>query len=128
MENRLLAEIFAQLIESRTDLTVHRRLGLAGTHVCFEALKTGEIDLYPEYTGTGLVTILEEAPLRDPVQTLNRVRTEFLKRWNLWWLSPLGFDNSYALALRRDEAKALQIQTISDLVKVAPRLKAGVWV
>ncbi|MCA9475137.1 MAG: glycine/betaine ABC transporter permease, partial [Nitrospira sp.] len=58
MENRLLAELFAQLIESRTDLTVLRRLGLAGTQVCFEALKTGGIDLYPEYTGTGLVTIL----------------------------------------------------------------------
>ncbi len=125
MENRLLAEIFAQLIESHTGLTVHRRLGLAGTHVCFEALKSGEIDLYPEYTGTGLVTILGEAPLKDSVETLNRVRQEFLQRWNIWWLAPLGFENSYALALRRDRAQELHLETISDLVRVAPTLQAG---
>lgn len=83
MESRLLAEIFAQLIEARTELTVTRRLGLAGTQVCFEALKTGGIDLYPEYTGTGLVTILGEPPMHDRVSVLNRVRTEFLHRWDL---------------------------------------------
>ncbi|MCA9451037.1 MAG: hypothetical protein KC584_00210, partial [Nitrospira sp.] len=78
MESRLLAEMFAQLIEARTELTVTRRLGLAGTQVCFEALKTGGIDLYPEYTGTGLVTILGEPPMHDRVSVLNRVRSEFL--------------------------------------------------
>ncbi len=125
LENRLLAEMFAQLIEARTSVTVKRRLGLAGTQVCFEALKTGGIDLYPEYTGTGLVTILGEAPLKDPVRVLNRVRTEFLQRWDIWWLSPLGFENSYALALRREQAESLNIKTISDLVRVAPTLTAG---
>lgn len=125
LENRLLAEMFAQLIEARTNITVKRRLGLAGTQVCFEALKTGGIDLYPEYTGTGLVTILGEAPLKDPVKVLNRVRTEFLRRWDLWWLAPLGFENSYALALRREQAQALNVNTISDLVRVAPTLTAG---
>lgn len=125
MESRLLAEMFAQLIEARTELTVTRRLGLAGTQVCFEALKTGGIDLYPEYTGTGLVTILGEAPMEEPSAVLNRVRTEFLHRWNIWWLAPLGFDNSYALALRRDRAQALGLRTISDLVRLAPTLKAG---
>jgi osmoprotectant transport system permease protein len=125
MESRLLAELFAQLIESRTQLTVTRRLGLAGTQVCFEALKTGGIDLYPEYTGTGLVTILGEAPMNEPTAVLNRVRTQFLKKWNLWWIAPLGFDNSYALALRRDRAQTLGVRTISDLVRIAPTLKAG---
>jgi len=125
LENRLLAEMFAQLIESQTALTVERRLGLAGTQICFQALLTGGIDLYPEYTGTGLMTILGEPSLQDPVDTLNRVRAEFRKRWNLWWLTPLGFDNSYALALRRDRAHALNIHTITDLVRVAPQLKAG---
>lgn len=125
MESRLLAEMFAQLIESRTNLPVKRRLGLAGTQVCFEALKTGGIDLYPEYTGTGLVTLLGEPPMSDRVAVLNRVRTEFLQRWNIWWLAPLGFDNSYALALRRDRAQALNLRTISDLVSLAPTLKAG---
>jgi osmoprotectant transport system permease protein len=125
MESRLLAEMFAQLIEARTELTVTRRLGLAGTQVCFEALKTGGIDLYPEYTGTGLVTILGEAPMNEPTAVLNRVRAQFLEKWNLWWIAPLGFDNSYALALRRDRAQALNLRTISDLVRIAPTLKAG---
>ncbi|MEZ4345181.1 MAG: glycine betaine ABC transporter substrate-binding protein [Nitrospirales bacterium] len=125
MENRLLAELFAQLIESRTDLTVLRRLGLAGTQVCFEALKTGGIDLYPEYTGTGLVTILGGKPMNNPTEVLNRVRSQFLQQWNLWWLTPLGFDNSYALALRRDRAQELGVRTLSDLARIAPTLKAG---
>lgn len=125
LENRLLAEMFAQLIEAQTTLTVERRLGLAGTQICFQALTTGGIDLYPEYTGTGLVTILGEPAMRDPSAVLNRVRSEFRKRWNLWWLAPLGFDNSYALALRRDRAHALNLRTITDLVRIAPQLKAG---
>jgi osmoprotectant transport system permease protein len=125
MESRLLGELFAQLIEARTKLTVKRRLGLAGTQVCFEALKTGGIDLYPEYTGTGLVTLLGEPPMSDRASVLNRVRAEFLHRWNIWWLAPLGFDNSYALALRRDRAQALKLRTISDLVRIAPTLTAG---
>jgi osmoprotectant transport system permease protein len=125
MENRLLAELFAQLIEAKTPLTVTRLLGLAGTQVCFEALKTGGIDLYPEYTGTGLVTLLGKPPMGDRVSVLNYVRAEFLHRWNIWWLAPLGFDNSYALALRRDQATSLGIQTISDLVHVSRTMKAG---
>ena len=125
LENRLLAEMFAQLIESHTALTVDRRFGLAGTQICFQALTTGAIDLYPEYTGTGLVTILDEPAMQDPSSVLNHVRHEFRKRWNLWWLTPLGFDNSYALALRRDRAKALNIRTITDLVGSAKKLKAA---
>ncbi len=125
LENRLLAEMFAQLIESQTTLTVKRRFGLAGTQICFQALTTGAIDLYPEYTGTGLVTILGESAKQDPRAVLNQVRYEFRERWNLWWLSPLGFDNSYALALRRDHAQSLKIRTISDLAEAAPTLKAG---
>ncbi|MDR4494778.1 MAG: glycine betaine ABC transporter substrate-binding protein [Nitrospirales bacterium] len=125
MENRLLAEVFAQLIESKTRLSVIRRLGMAGTQVCFEALKTGGIDLYPEYTGTGLVTLLGEQPIGEPTAVLNRVRAEFVKRWNLWWIAPLGFENAYALALPRDRAEALNVRTISDLVRIAPTLKAG---
>ena len=125
LENRLLAEMFAQLIESHTALTVERRFGLAGTQICFQALTTGDIDLYPEYTGTGLVTILDEPAIQDPSSVLNHVRSEFRKRWDLWWLTPLGFDNSYALALRRDRAKALNIRTITDLVGAAKNLKAA---
>ena len=125
MESKLLAEIFAQLIEARTDLSVERRLGLAGTQVCFEALRTGAIDLYPEYTGTGLVSILQQPPTGDSRTALNAVRSEFLKRWDLWWLNPLGFENSYALAIPRSRTAGTPLRTISDLVKIAPSLTAG---
>ena len=125
MENKLLAEIFAQLIEARTDLSVERRLGLAGTQVCFEALRAGAIDLYPEYTGTGLVSILQQPPTGDSRTALNVVRSEFLKRWDLWWLNPLGFDNSYALAVPRSRTAGTGLQTISDLARLAPSLTAG---
>mgnify|MGYP003320956179 CR=1 FL=1 len=125
MENRLLAEIFAQLIEAKTSLHVQRRLGLAGTQVCLEALRTGAIDLYPEYTGTGLVSILKYPPTGDARAALNTVRSEFLKRWDLWWLNPLGFENSYALAVPRPQIKNISLRTISDLASVAPSLSAG---
>ena len=125
MESRLLAEMFAQLIEARTEILVDRRLGLAGTQVCFEALKTGAIDLYPEYTGTGLVTILGHKPIGNAREALNRVRSEFIDRWDLWWISPLGFENAYALAVPKNQAKQFGLKAISDLARVSPKLKAG---
>ncbi|GJL52885.1 MAG: ABC transporter permease [Nitrospirales bacterium] len=125
VENRLLAEMLAQLIEAKTTITVTRRLGLAGTQVAFEALKSGSIDLYPEYTGTGLVSILRHPPLHNPQDTLNHVRAEFLSRWNLVWMSPLGFENSYALAMSKRQAEELNIRTISDLTKISSTLRAG---
>ena len=124
-ENRLLAEMFARLLEARTELTVERRLNLAGTHVCFEALRSGSIDLYPEYTGTGLVTLLEESPRGDATETLNHVRGEFLGRFDLRWLPPLGFENSYELAVPSELAERYGLRTISDLAAVAPDLRAG---
>ncbi len=101
-ENRLLGEVFAQLIEAHTELEVDRRLGLAGTEFCFEALRTGSIDLYPEYTGTGLVTLLGEEPTASKFEALATVRAEFLRRFDLHWLAPIGFENSYELAIRDD--------------------------
>ncbi len=124
-ESRLLAEMFARLIESHTALEVERRLGLAGTQVCFEALRSGAIDVYPEYTGTGLVTVLGEVPEGDARWTWNRVRDAFRSRWNLWWIAPLGFENAYELAVPRALAEQHQLRTISDLVRVAPQLEAG---
>ena len=125
MENKLLAEIFAQLIEARTDVSVTRRLGLAGTQVCFEALRSGAIDLYPEYTGTGLVSILQQPPTGDSRTTLTTVRSEFLRRWDLWWLTPLGFENAYALAVPRSRLPADAPRTLSDLAEFSSSLTAG---
>jgi osmoprotectant transport system permease protein len=124
-ESRLLGEIFAQLLESRTDLQVERRLGLAGTQVCFEALKSGAIDVYPEYTGTGLVSLLGEPANLGRAQALNRVRTEFLARWDLWWLSPLGFENSFEIAVPKELAVRERLGTISDLARISGRLHGG---
>ncbi len=125
MESKLLAEIFAQLIEARTDLVVERRLGLAGTQVCFEALRTGDIDLYPEYTGTGLVSILQHKPMSDARTALITVRAEFLRHWDLWWLPPVGFESSYVLAVPRSRMADTPLRTISDLAAVSSSMTAG---
>jgi osmoprotectant transport system permease protein len=124
-ESRLLGEMFAQVVEARTGLRVERRLGLAGTQVCFAALASGAIDLYPEYTGTGLVSILGEAPAGGSSATLRRVRAEFLTRWNLWWLPPLGFENAYQIAVPGEVARREHLATLSDLAAAAPRLRAA---
>jgi len=124
-ESRLLAEIFARLIEERTELEVERRFDLAGTQVCFEALRTGAIDLYPEYTGTGLVTLLGRPPAGDATATLNLVRREFLERWRIEWLPPLGFENAYELAVPAEVARDRDLRTISDLARVSKELRAG---
>src|SRR6185295_1831989 len=124
-ESRLLGEVFAQLIEARTGLPVERRLGLAGTQICFEALRTGAIDVYPEYTGTGLVSILGEKSTGGRAAALARVRAEFLRRFDLWWLVPLGFENSFEIAVPQELAEREHLRTLSDLARIAPRLKAG---
>ncbi|HVR29326.1 MAG TPA: glycine betaine ABC transporter substrate-binding protein [Thermoanaerobaculia bacterium] len=124
-ESRFLAELFAQAIESRDGLTVERRLGLAGTQFCFEALRTGAIDLYPEYTGTGLVSILGREPAGSAAATLTLVRREFLARFDLVWLAPLGFENSWELTVPQRLAEAKGLGSISDLARVAGRLRAG---
>ncbi len=124
-ESRLLAEMFAQLLADRSDLEVDRRLDLAGTQVAFEALRSGAIDVYPEYTGTGLVSILGAAPAGGPTATLDRVRREFLHRWDLWWLAPLGFENAYEIAVPRRVARRWGLATLSDLARVSGRLDAA---
>jgi osmoprotectant transport system permease protein len=133
-ESRLLGEMFAQLIEARTRLRVDRRLGLAGTQVCFAALTGGAIDVYPEYTGTALVSILGEAVSGGAGgpggsggagETLRRVRGEFLNRWDLWWIAPLGFQNAYEIAVPTELANREHLATLSDLARIAPRLRAA---
>ena len=125
-ESRLLGEMFAQLIEARTWLRVERRLGLAGTQICFEALKSGAIDVYPEYTGTGLVSILgETAGAGGASAALRRVRAEFLAGWDLWWIAPLGFENAYEIAVPTELARRERLATLSDLARAAPRLRAA---
>jgi osmoprotectant transport system permease protein len=125
-ESRLLAEIFAQTLESRLGEDVERVFDLAGTAICFRALEAGSIDLYPEYTGTGLITILGETlDGGDAASVLGRVRSKFRSQHDMQWLAPLGFENSYELAVRRAIADQHQLATISDLATVAPSLRAA---
>lgn len=123
-ESRLLAEIFAQWIEERLGVEVERKL-FAGTKLCFDALRSGDIALYPEYTGTGLVDILGESASGDGVATLARVRSEFLRRYELYWLAPLGFENAYELAVPRELAEERGLRTLTDLARVSETLEAG---
>ena len=123
-ESYLLAEMFAQLLESN-GFVAERRLGLGATEIAFRALRTGAIDLYPEYTGTGLVAILGEPPLADPREVYRYVSREFEQRFGARWLPPLGFENTYAIAVRRETADRHRLRTLGDLARAAPQLTAG---
>ena len=123
-EQYILIEMYKMLIEGNTDLQVQTRTGLGGTKICFDALTNGEIDMYPEYTGTGLLVILQPSAKVtrelsvNPDSTYEYVKEHFLKEYNLKWLKPIGFNNAYALMMRREQANELGIRTISDLKRV----------
>ena len=117
-ESFLLAEMFAQLLESR-GIAVERRFGLGATEIAFQALRTEAIDVYPEYTGTGLVALLDQSPEGSAEDVFRTVSREFRERWGLHWLPPLGFENTYAIAVRRESAEADGLRTLSDLTRVS---------
>jgi osmoprotectant transport system permease protein len=127
-ESYLLCEIFAQLLESR-GLTVERRPGLGATEIAFGALRTGAIDVYPEYTGTGLVAILHDSladsVLADPRAVFAHVARRFADAYHVRWLPPLGFQNTYAIAVTRATATRYGLRTLSDLGRESPNLTAG---
>jgi osmoprotectant transport system permease protein len=123
-ESYLLAEMAAQLLEAR-GVAVERRPGLGATEVAFAALRTDAIDVYPEYTGTGLIAILGAPPMRDALGVRDTVQKVFAERWAIRWLPPLGFENTYAIAVRRETATKHSLNTLSDLARVAPTLTAG---
>jgi osmoprotectant transport system permease protein len=123
-EQYILAEIIAQSIEAKTDLAVERKLDLAGTAVCQQALLKGDIDLYPEYSGTALVSVLKRPAVKDPDKAWEIVRKGYL-HFGLEWLPPLGFANTYALAVRESEAQKFSWTKVSDLRSRASQVKAG---
>ncbi len=124
-EQIILAEILAQQIERRTGLTVDRRVNLGGTLICHEALVSGQIDLYPEYTGTAFTAILKQAPLADPVEVRRRVKEEYARRFGVEEGNSLGFENTFAILVRKPDAERLGLKTISDTARYAPRWHAG---
>ncbi len=123
-ESFILGEMFAQLLEAR-GVEVDRRPGLGATQIAFEALRNGDIDVYPEYTGTGLLAILGEDPPGSGGAAYQRVSAVFRERWGVRWLPPLGFENTYAIAVRPETADSLGLATISDLAREAGGLTAG---
>src|SRR5699024_9238173 len=120
-EQYILAAMYKMLIEGYLGLKVSTKKGLGGTKICFDALMTDEIDLYPEYTGTALQVILDvpsskvDDIIDDKEAVFHFVQKEFGELYRLKWLKPLGFNNSYALMMRRKQAEKLGINTISDL-------------
>jgi osmoprotectant transport system permease protein len=123
-EQAIVGEILAQAIEAKTSAQVVRRFDLGG-NLAHEALLAGEIDLYAEYTGTGLLAILKEAPIADPEQVYRRVKDEYAKRFKLDWTEPLGFNNTFAILVRADDARKFNLKTVSDAAKVSNQWRAG---
>lgn len=122
----MLGEILAQHIEKKIGVTVERRFYLAGSYICHQGLLADRIDLYPEYTGTALTAILKEKPSGSSQDVYQKVKEEYSRRFNIEVTEPLGFNNSFALVIRGDDARKLNLRTISDLARYAPHWRMGV--
>ncbi len=119
-EQIILGEILAQQLERRTQLVVQRKFNLGGTLLTQEALVSGALDLYPEYTGTALTAILKEPPSSDAEVVFQRVKSAYHQRWHLEWLQPLGFANTFAMTVRGEVGRAERLNTLSDAAR-SPR-------
>lgn len=124
-EQALLGEILAQHIEARTHLPVTRRFYLAGSYICQQALLSGRIDTYVEYTGTALTAILHAPIEKDPSAVFGRVQSEYQKRFNLVVLPSLGFNNTFAIVIRGEDARRLNLKEISEAAGSTPQWRAG---
>lgn len=124
-EQAILGELLAQRIEAQTGLRVERRFYLNGTYICHQALLAGRIDMYVEYTGTALTAILKKTPDSDPHAVFNQVREGYAQRFGLVVEPPFGFNDSFAIAVRADDARRYGIHTISDAAKYTPLWRPG---
>ncbi|MGA2963656.1 MAG: glycine betaine ABC transporter substrate-binding protein [Candidatus Korobacteraceae bacterium] len=125
-EQLILGELLAQLIDSVAHEPVDRRLYLAGTYICHQALLAGRIDLYVEYTGTALAAVLKQQPTGDHQQVYEHVKSEYLRRFGLQVFPTLGFDNSFAIVMRGDDAARMNLTKLSQLAPFSPKLRMGV--
>ncbi len=123
-EQLLLGEIAAQQIERRLHIPVERKLQIGGTLLAHEALVKGDIDLYPEYTGTALTAVLKRLVTDDPALVLAQVRNGY-KQWNLRWMDPLGFNDTFAMVVLQSDANARHVHTLSDAGAFRPGWKLG---
>jgi osmoprotectant transport system substrate-binding protein len=125
-EQVVLAELLAQHIEARTGIHVERKTNLGGTLLVHKAMQAGQVDLYVEYTGTALNAVLNESPNGDSSAVYQRVKQLYGERFNFEVTEPLGFENTFAMVIRGEEAQQLHLQRMSDLVALAPKWRIGV--
>ncbi len=125
-EQVVLGELLAQHIEARTGLKVDRRFYLAGSYICQQALEAGRIDGYVEYTGTALTAILKQPVDKVRARVLATVQRLYRQRYGIDAGDSLGFENTFAMIVRGDDAKRLQVATLSQAAAVAPQWKLGV--
>jgi osmoprotectant transport system substrate-binding protein len=124
-ESFILGELIAQQIESRTNLKVERRFYLAGSYICQQAILAGRIDVYPEYTGTALTAILKQNASGDREDVYRRVKSEYERRFGLTLGPALGFNDTFAMEIRGEDARRLNIKTLSQAAEFAPHWRAG---
>jgi osmoprotectant transport system substrate-binding protein len=124
-ESFILGELIAQQIETHTNLKVERRFYLAGTYICQQAMLAGRIDIYPEYTGTALTAILKQQANGDKTDVYQRVKSEYEQQFGLTFGPAFGFNDTFAMEIRGEDARRLNIQTLSQASNFAPQWKAG---
>ncbi|MCC6361904.1 MAG: ABC transporter substrate-binding protein [Bryobacterales bacterium] len=125
-EQVILGEIVAQYLEHKLGHPVSRKLNLGGTLLAHNALVSGEIDLYPEYTGTAITTILKDKSYPDHASVLARVRTLYRRNWRIEWLPPLGFDNPFAMVVREEDAVAHHLETLTAAANSSIAWRLGI--
>jgi osmoprotectant transport system substrate-binding protein len=124
-ESFILGELIAQQIESHTNLKVERRFYLAGTYICQQAILAGRIDIYPEYTGTALTAVLKQNASNDRVEVYQRVKSEYERRFNLTLGPAFGFNDTFAMEIRGEDARRLNVKTLSQAAQFTPHWHAG---
>lgn len=124
-ESFILGELIAQQIEAHSNLKVERRFYLAGTYICQQAMLSGRIDVYPEYTGTALTAVLKQTASSDKADVYQRVKQEYEKRFDLTLEPAFGFNDTFAMEIRGEDARRLHLQTLSQAAQFAPQWHAG---
>jgi osmoprotectant transport system substrate-binding protein len=124
-EQLVLGEMIAQQIENKTHLPVERRFYLAGSYICHQSILAGRIDIYPEYTGTALTAILKDKLGGNAEQVYQKAKNEYKQRFGLEVGAPFGFDDTFAIEVRGDDARRLGLKTISQSTAYAPQWRAG---
>jgi osmoprotectant transport system substrate-binding protein len=125
-EQVVLAELLAQHIEARTGIHVERKTNLGGTLLVHKAMQAGQVDLYVEYTGTALNAVLNESPTGDSAAVYQRVKQQYAQRFDFAVTEPLGFENTFAMVIRGDDAQQLHLKRTSDILPIAAKWRVGV--